>query len=247
MDLTQDDLDDKPNIGARYAVCPSSAAQKKNYAAWEREFKKWLRQNETINLYRSKKYRMISSAGETEGEFRVRLQQIASEKRDQAVAKLRKRYATKATTLENRLLRAEQAIEREAQQSTKKKLDTAVSFGAAILGAVLGRKRLSASTASKVGTAIRSASGAKKESGDVARAKQTAAKVRQELEELNAALEKEVAALDDVYDAQQEELTEVVVKAKSTDIHIPLVCLAWMPYRRSSDADDGRLQPAWQD
>jgi hypothetical protein len=245
MSFTQDDLDDKPNIGARYAACPAAAAQQKNYAAWERQCKKWLRRNETVTLYRSKQYRLTSSAGESEGEFRIRLQQVASEKRDQAAAKLRKRYATKATTLENRLLRAEQAIEREAQQSSKKKLDTAVSFGTAILGAVLGRKRLSATTASKMGTAIRSASGAKKEAGDVARAKQTAAKVRQELAALNAALEKDVAALDDVYDAQHEELTEIVVKAATADIHVPLLCLAWMPYRRSGEASDGRLEPAW--
>ncbi len=242
MQLTPDDLDDKPNIEARYADCPSAAAQKKNYLAWRREFKRWVRQNEVVSLYRSKKCRLTSMAGESEGEFRVRLQQIASEKRDRAAAKLRKRYATKATTLENRLLRAQQAIEREKQQSSKKKLDTAVSFGSAILGAVLGRKRLSATTASKMGTAIRSATGARKEAGDVARAKQTAAKVRKDLQALNTALQKDIDALDDIYDAQEDELSEILIKAKAADIHVPVTCLVWMPYR---DSGDGRLEPAW--
>jgi hypothetical protein len=201
-----------------------------------------VRQNEVVTIWRSKKYRLTSEAGESEGDFRVRLQQLANEKRDTRIAALRKRYAGKATTLENRLLRAEQAIEREQQQSTKKKLDTAVSFGTAILGAVLGRKRLSSTTASKMGTAIRSASGASKEAADVARAKQTAAKVRAELDALNAALEKEVDALEDAFDAQAETLTEIQVKAKLADVHVPLVGLAWMPYR---DAGDGRLTAAW--
>jgi hypothetical protein len=245
MKLTADDLDDKPNIAARYVECPPAAAIRKNYPAWEKQFRRWLRQNETITLYRSKQYRLTSAAGETEGEFRIRLQQIASEKRDQAAAKLRKRFVAKSNTLEGRLLRATQAIEREQQQSSKKKLDTAVSFGTAILGAVLGRKRFSATTASKMGTAIRSASGARKEAGDVARAKQTASKVRQELQELEAALEKEIDALDDVYDAQSEELAEIVIRAAATDIRVPLLCLAWMPYRRSGDPDGGRLEAAW--
>jgi hypothetical protein len=173
----------------------------------------------------------------------VRLQQLANEKRDIAVAKLRKRYASKATTLENRLLRAEQAIEREQQQSTKKKLDTAVSFGTAILGAVLGRKRLSSTTASKMGTAIRSASGARKEAADVARAKQTAAKVKKDLEALNLEMEKEVDALDDAYDAQDEPLDAVEIRAKVADVHVPLVGILWMPYR--DEDGDGRLKPAW--
>lgn len=242
LQITQDDLDDKPNIDAQYVDCPQVAAQKKNYASWQRQFKRWVRQQEVITLYRSARFKLTSSAGESEGEFRVRLQQVASEKRDQAAAKLRKRYASKANTLENRLQRAEQAIERESEQSTKKKIDTAVSFGTAILGAVLGRKRLSATTASKMGTAIRSASGARKEASDVARARETADKVRADLKQLSAALQEDVDALDDVYDAQQDELKEIQIKAKVSDIHIPLTCLAWMPYR---DKGDGRLEPAW--
>jgi hypothetical protein len=214
----------------------------KQYTAWQREFKRWVRQNETVTLYRNKRFRLISMPGETEGDFRVRLQDQASEKRDQAIAKLRKRYASKATTLENRLMRAEQAIAREQEQASKKTLDTAVSIGTAILGAVLGRKRLSTTSASRVGTAIKTAGSARKEAADVARAKQTAKKVRADLAALNAELEKEVAALDTAFDAQGEELDEIVVRARTTDVHVPVLALAWMPYAPDSK---GRLRPAW--
>ena len=241
-DLTIDDLVDAGEPGATYAECPAAALRAQNYIKWSREFKRWVRLHENVTLYQSRKYKLTSGAGETQGEFRVRLQQLANEKRDQEIAKLRKRYATRAMTLENRLLRAQQAIEREKEQSTKKTLDTAVSFGSAILGAVLGRKRLSSATASKMGTAIRSASGARKEASDVARAQETAAKVRVDLEALNVALQKDIDALAEAYDAQDEELTEVQVKAKATDIHVPLVGLVWMPYRETAD---GRLQAAW--
>ena len=230
--------------GAGYAEWPADAARAANYTRWSRDFKRWVRQTEVIRLYRSRKYRLTSAVGETEGEFRVRLQQLANEQRDVAVAKLRKRYATRATTLENRLMRARQAIEREQQQSTKKKLDTAVSFGTAILGAVLGRKRLSSTTASKMGTAIRNASGAHKEAADVTRAKETAARAGKELEALNLELEREVDALDDAYDAQDEPLEAVEIRARAADVHVPLVGLLWMPYR--DEAGDGRLKPAWQ-
>ncbi|MDH3533421.1 MAG: ATP-binding protein [Gammaproteobacteria bacterium] len=242
LPLSIADLDSNPEPGASFTDCPRSAMQEKNYADWEKQLKRWVRQNESIALYRSKTHSLTSEPGESEGEFRARLQQAASEKRDQEVAKLRKRYAAKATTLENRLLRAEQAIQREAQQSSKKKIDTAISFGTAILGAVLGRKRLSTATASRMGTAIRTASGARKEAGDVARAQETAEKVRADLAALNEALEAEVAALDTAYDAQTEALTEIPIRPKTTDIHVPLIGLVWMPYR---DVGDGRLQAAW--
>ena len=242
LSMAIDALGDSGVPGASFSELPGPAASAKQYAAWQREFKRWVRQNEAVTLYRNKRFRLTSAPGETEGEFRVRLQDLASEQRDQEIAKLRKRYASKATTLENRLLRAEQAIAREQEQVSKKTLDTAVSIGTAILGAVLGRKRLSTTSASRVGTAIKTAGSARKEAADVARAKQTADKVRAELEALNAELEKEVAALDTAFDAQAEELEEIVVRAKATDVHIPMVALAWMPYAPDSK---GRLRPAW--
>src|SRR5690606_20561281 len=142
--------------GASFAECPAAAADPGNYAAWEKRFRTWLRRNEHIRLLKSGRFRLTSAPGESEGEFRARLQQLAAEKRDEAIDKVRKRYAGKATTLDNRLLRARQAIEREAGQAKSRMVDTAVSFGTALLGAVLGRKRLSVTSASRVGTAIRS-------------------------------------------------------------------------------------------
>ena len=232
--------DGAPDAG--YADCPACAQSAKQYTAWNRDLKRWLRQNEVLTLYRNKRFRLTSAVGETEGDFRARLQTAANEKRDQAVAKLRKRYASKANTLENRLLRAQQAIERERQQATKKKLDTAVSFGTAILGTLLGRKRLSTTSAGRIGTAIKTASGARKETMDIKRAEEIAAKVSADLDALNAALEEEIAALDTAFDAQAEELDEIVIRAKSTDIHIALIGLAWMPYVGD---EGGRLRPAW--
>ncbi len=242
LDMALEALGGTAAPGASFAELPGPATDAKQYAAWQREFKRWARQNETFTLYRSKRFRLTSAPGETEGDFRVRLQDLASEKRDQAIAKLRKRYASKTTTLENRLMRAQQAIAREQQQASKKTLDTAVSIGTAILGAVLGRKRLSTTSASKVGTAIKTAGSARKEAADVARAKQTAEKVSADLEALNEQLEKEVDALDTAFDAQAEELDEIVIRAKATDVHIPVLALAWMPYSPDSK---GRLRPAW--
>jgi len=236
------DLGNEGEPGSAYAEIPGSATDVKRYTSWEREFKRWVRQNETITLYRNKRFRLTSEPTETEGDFRARLQTAASEKRDQAIAKLRKRYASKTTTLENRLLRAQQAIAREKQQATKKNLDTAVSIGTAILGAVLGRKRLSTTSAGRVGTAIKTATGARKEAADVARAKQTEKKVQADLKALNNQLQLEIDELDTAFDAQAEELDEIVVRAKATDIHVPILGLVWMPYAPDSK---GRMRPAW--
>ncbi|HNP63134.1 MAG TPA: DUF87 domain-containing protein [Woeseiaceae bacterium] len=242
LDCSISDLQKKGEAGATYAECAAAADNARAYAGWAKDYKRWLRQNENITLYRSKRFRLTSTAGETEGDFRARLQDAASEKRDLEIAKLRKRYGSKVATLEGRLMRAEQTVAVQKEQSTKKKLDTAISFGTAILGAVLGRKRITATSASKMGTAIKTAGSARKEAADVERAKATAEKVRSDIAALNEKLEDEIAALDTAFDAQTEELDEIVVRAKSTDIHVAVTGLVWLPY---TNDEDGRLKPAW--
>ena len=242
LDVSIDDLEDDGIDEATYAELPAGASKEKAYARWAKDYKRWLRQNENISLYRSKRFRLSSEAGESEGDFRARLQDAASEQRDLAIAKVRKRYASKVTTLENRLLRAEQAIDVQKQQSSKRKLDTAISFGTAILGAVLGRKRISSSSASKMGTAIRTAGSARKEAADVKRAEEVAKKVRADMAALEKSLANDIAALDTKFDAQSEELDEIVVRAKSTDIHVAVTGLVWLPY---TPDEKNRLRPAW--
>jgi hypothetical protein len=229
---------------ASFTDLPAAAGDARKLKRFGTAFKRWVRQNDVVTLYRSQRFKLASEPGESEGEFRARLQLVANEKRDLDIAKLRKRYATRVTTLENRLMRAEQAIAREQEQSTKKVLDTAVSVGTAVLGALLGRKKLSSSTATKIGSAIKTAGGARKEAQDVERARETAAKVQADLAALEAQLESEVNALEAGFDAQTEELREVVVRARATDVHLVVTALAWMPY--SADGG-GRLRPAWSE
>ena len=86
LDIAIDALRDGAVPGASFAELPGPATNAKQYTAWQREFKRWIRQNETVILYRNKRFRLTSTAGESEGDFRVRLQALASEKRDQAIA-----------------------------------------------------------------------------------------------------------------------------------------------------------------
>lgn len=245
--LAGDALHTSGRPDATFAECPSVLLNPKSYGDFERDFKRWFRQSETLVIYRSKAHRLSSEPGETEGQFRVRLQQLLSEERDKTIAGIRKRYASKLTTLENRLLRAQQKVETEKEQTSQRRIDTVLSVGTAILGAVLGRKRLSTTTANRVGTAIRKAGSARQQSGDLERAEEIEAKVRQDIQELDAALQAEIDALDGQYDAQTEPLTETEIRAKTTDINVKLVALAWLPYaKQDADQGDGRLKAAWQ-
>jgi hypothetical protein len=186
---------------------------------------------------------MTSEWGESESQFRGRLAQALRETRDLKVEKLRRKYEKRFTTLNDRLMRAEQAVARESEQVKSHGIQTAISFGSAVLGAFLGRKAVSARSTARMGSAMKSASRMRKEKMDVERARERAAAVRQQLEELDARLQADIDALDADLDPAAVALTTVMVKPKSADITLTLYGLGWLPYRRNAG---GGLGPDWR-
>ena len=237
------DLEEDPLPSAGFADLPSPAKRTKTYDKWRKDLLRWVRQQRHLTLYRSSRFKLTSTPGESKAEFLARLSQAARENRDLAVAKLRKKYSKKFDTLQERLRRAEQAIMREQEQASSHKMRTMVSFGTAVLGAFLGRKVISAGSAGRIGTAIKSASRMRKESMDIERARETAEAIKAQLAEMDARLAEDIAALDDRFDPAAEELTEVRIKPKSADINLEIFSLVWLPYRRDSL---GQLAPDWK-
>jgi len=243
IDSSPNDLQTSPLSGADFAALPSLAEKAESYTRWKQDLLHWIRQNQCLTLYRSARFKLTSTAQESKSEFLSRLNQAAREQRDLEVEKLRRRYSSKYNTLQRRKMSAEQALQREAEQAKSKKMETVVSFGTAILGAFLGRKAVSATSATRFGTAVKSAGRMRKESMDVARAQEMAAAVEKEIAELDEGLQAEIDSLEGTFDPAAEQLEEVVLKPKSTDILLEVFGLTWLPYRKSAD---GRVTADWK-
>ena len=236
-------IETAPLPAAAYAELPAAAKRAAAYRKWNKDLLRWVRQNRSLVLFRSRQFRITSRLGESEREFRARLGQLVREKRDLQVEKIRKKYGRRFITLKDRLMRAQQAVEREAEQSKSRKVQTVISFGTAILGAFLGRKAVSVGSASRVGTAMRSASRMRKEKMDVARARQRVAAIETQLSELETRMQEDIEKIEFSHDAEFEQLDEIHIKPKQSDITLEVFGLAWIPFRRDAE---GRLSPDWR-
>ena len=243
VDLAESDLEKVPAQEAVYIALPSEASKVKSYESWKRLLAEALYRSQKLELLRSPGLEQLSRPGESERDFRVRLQQAAREERDQRVEKLRQKYAPKTAALQERIRRAQQAVDREAQQATNQKLQTAISFGATLLGAFMGRKTLSASNIGRATTAARGVSRSMKESQDVARAGETVEALNQQLTDLEAQFQSETQALESSINPMIEKLESITVKPKKTNISVALVALAWAPHWQDSG---GQLTAAWE-
>jgi hypothetical protein len=237
------DLEKSPNEPAQYSQLPAAAGNARSYDVWNKDFADWLYRNQKVELLKSPSLKQFSTPDESERDFRVRLQQSAREQRDEATEKLRQKYASKMAALEEKVRRAQQAVDREAEQAKQQKMQTAISVGTTLLSAFVGRKAVSYSSLGRATTAARGASRIMKESQDIKRAQETVATHQQRLEELDASFKSEMEALATKIDPLTEELESVSVRPAKKDISVRLTTLVWIPHWQSQD---GTLSPAWQ-
>src|SRR5262245_64250507 len=93
-------------------------------------------------------------------------------------------------------------------------VQTAISVGATVLGALFGRKAISATTIGKATTAARTAGRTMKQAGDVGRAKETVEAVQQQIQDLDGELQSELAASEAAADPATEKLETVSLRPK---------------------------------
>ena len=236
------DVEKKPSKPGQFADLPVAAGRAKSYVSWSRDFVDWVYSTRRLELFRSPGTGAISNPGESERDFRVRLSQVVHEQRDEAADTLRRKYAPKRAALVEKLRRAQQAEDREQNQASQAKMQTAISVGATILGAFLGRKTVSSSTVGKATTAARGVGRAMQQGDDVTRAQENVRVLQQQLEDLDAELESDIKALAARNDPAIEDMDTLVLKPKKSDIAVQLVSLVWTPYWQNAN---GMLTPAW--
>ena len=240
------DLSDLEQISveeALFANLPSLAGKVKSYEAFNKDFNGWLYRTQKLELFRSPTTKDVSKPGESERDFRVRLQQSGRELRDKAAESLRQKYAPKIATLQDRIRRAEQMKAKQQAESRSSQVQAAISVGASILGAFLGRKTISATNIGRATTAIKSAGRVMKESQEVGHAEENVAALQQQLADLEAQFKSESDALAVATDPLNEKLEAISIKPTKANIAVKLVALAWTPHWRDAA---GQLTQAWQ-
>ncbi|MCX7031906.1 MAG: ATP-binding protein, partial [Spirochaetes bacterium] len=230
--VREKDLETVPEPDALFGPVGGALGDPKSYVTWNRDFQEWLFRSQALKLYRSPSLDLASKPGESEQDFRIRLQVSGREWRDELLEKMRQRYAPRIASLQERIRRAEQATEREQAQAQQQKLQTAISVGSVLLGALVGRRITSRSTFGRAATAARGAGRIFKEGQDVQRAEENVQELQKQLEELEAQANFDTDLMRGAGDPLAEQLETIELKPRKTDISVRVLGLGWVPWWR---------------
>lgn len=220
----------EPEARAEYEKLPVSARLVRNYTLWRKTFQNHC-QEEALTLYRSKDLNVTSAPGEEEGTFRGRLRHMARERRELEVERLKRKVAAKFGSMQDRIRRLEHRVEREKDQYAQQKLQTTISIGSTLLGALFGRKATSVGNIGRATTAVRGAGRAVRERGDIARAQAELEAEHQKLAELEAEMGEAINGIETALEADTLPLEKVIIRPRKSDVMIQGFHLAWAPWR----------------
>ncbi|MEI8368835.1 MAG: DUF87 domain-containing protein [Planctomycetia bacterium] len=230
-------------LAGGFAGLPPALSAAKAYASLGTSLKNHLARTAKLTVFTAPSIDAVSRPDETEGEFRVRIAQQVREWRDKEIDRISDKSAAKLASLNDRIARARQKVEKQKAEAKNKSMQTYVSIGTAVLSAILGRKVASSTTVGRAATSMRSASRATRQQADVVHAEESLS----DLEEKLATLEGEVG--EDLEKVRLEAnpdrlvLESIEIAPKKTEISVDDVVLAWVPAVESFPVTRGEGAP----
>lgn len=235
-------LDESSDPRIAYATLPELAAEPACYKQWSKDFISWLMSEKALEIFRCPITGIYSRPMESERDFRIRLQQIARQKRDQLISDLSKKYGDKLSALEDKLHRAKQNLDREIADARSLEMDSAINVGASIFEALVGRKVISSSNIRRASSAARKARQASRQRQDVEQAQNTVDMIQKKIVDLQTEFGSEMSSLKARLDTSAMELERIKVPLKKTNINVNQFCLCWAPCIKQTD---GKITAAW--
>jgi hypothetical protein len=228
---------------ASYSELPPSAVRAPNFTRWEKDLKDYLYRSREVVVFKCASLKEYSAPGESEGDFRARLTHLLHEQRDLALEKLRARHAPKVAMLQERIRKAEARVEKERSQYKDQKLQTLVSVGATLMGALLGRRSSVVGHLGRASSSVRRAGKTSREKEDISQAQETLEAQQERLEALEATFQEDLLKVTEAATADQLSIEELRVSPRKADIGIGPATLAWLPYVKQMDGLADRAYP----
>jgi len=227
---TFEKLDSDPRKEAGFDELPGFAMNASNYKGVEDDFEDWIYRNERVNVFYAPLVKEYSKMGESEADFRGRLAHASREKRDEAVEKLRDTMRKKIATKEGQLDRAFATLDREKSEASNAKMQAGASILGTIAGMIFGKRKMSATTIRKGGSAANSYSRSRKQAQDVDRAEDKVEGLQDEIAEMERDMREKLDHLESRFDPLTIELEAEQVKPYKKDIDVTTVSLLWVPF-----------------
>ncbi len=219
-----DKVENMPAPGARFAAMESPLNDAKLMSALQKDFADWLFRSVEVKARANLALKIFAGPDVSQAEFMRACSDAAREARDAELAKKTAAIDKKIKSAQDKLLREERELRQDEEELRNRNIETGLSGVETVAGLFgIGRKKSLSTSVSK----FRMAQNAKE---DVKESLDAIAQFKKELAELEREREEIVREVSDRWGDVVNDIEEVAVKPKKTDIFVDLFGVAWKPY-----------------
>jgi len=211
-------------VAATFHDVPASMNSGKELKKVEKEFADWLYQKQCFKLLEHRKFKIIKTSGESDEAFRMRVQQMARENRDEEIDKLQDKFDKKMDSIEDKIRREEHDLEQAEAELRDRKRAEVVGMAETIFSVFVKKRSRSLNSVSTKNRMKRKASQKLAESED------ELLDLQDDMIKLQYELQEKIDEITHKWDSSVGDVSIKEVKPRRTDVNVDKVILAWIPY-----------------
>ena len=176
---------------------------------------------------------LIRDFGESADDFATRCTDVAGDRADEDIAKLRDKYETRAKRLRDRLESAQDRLDVLEEQAAATRNTELLSTAGSVLGGLLGGSR---SKGGLLGGLLGGAGTAARRRGTTRTSQQRreaqenkVGRLLADLEELEDDLSEDLLEIDEKWSDRATDVDTLSIGLEKTDVQVVQLALAWMP------------------
>jgi flagellar biosynthesis chaperone FliJ len=213
-----------PAPSARFGSIDAPLNDAKLMTALQKDFADWIFRNSAVQARANEALKVYAGPDVSRAEFMKACSDAASEKRDAEIEKATARIDRQIKSLEDRLAREERELAEDQVEHEHRKWEergNLAELGAGLLG--IGRKK-------SLSTQLSKRRLTEKAKAEVEESIDAIAEFKTQIADLEKQREQIVTELNDKWGRVVNEISEVTVSPRKTDVFVNLFGVGWMPY-----------------
>lgn len=232
--VNQEDLLPRPPGAGLYAAVPAMLARPRDLQRWQKDFADYIYRSASATIWCNPALKLYSKVGESRHDFRLRCEEEARRLRDAEIEKARAAMERKMARVQEKLRREQRELAEDQQELEARKREELLGLGESAFNLLAGRR--SSTLVSRASTKHRLKQRARAE---VEESQEEIKSLEQQLADLKAQWEDQVAAINDRWAETLEQIEEIKIVPRRADVAVSFCGLAWVPIWQVT-LEDGR-------
>ena len=208
--------------------------------ALQKDFSDWVFRNSSVKARVNQALKVFAGPDVSAAEFMKACAEAAREARDAEIAKRSAQLDRQLRTLEDKLAREERELREDEAELSHRKMEEAGTHLENITGLFGGRRK-----ATRLSSSLTKRRMTEQAKADVEESLDAIDQYKAQIRELERRQAEVIAEINDKWGRVVNEITEVTIAPKKTDVLVKLFGVAWMPHYVIRSGDETFELPAF--